>query len=456
MFSFLRARTVDSTKGSLLPAIFIYTIPIILSTIIQDLFNTIDLIVIAKMGDSIAHASVGATSSITTLIVNSFFGLSTGIKIMLSRYFGVKDEKRIKKTIDTSLITALALGVLIAAVGIIFAPALLKVTKCPEDCYNGALLYIRIYVSAAPAILIYNFGAAILRSLGDSQRPLYYIICSGILNVVLNVILCIVLPQKVAAVAIATVASQTLGAFLVVRRLCKTDGIGHVDLFGMCWDMRMFSKIIRYGIPVAISSSLFPIANLQIQAAINSYGVSAISGNTAAISIEKIPGAVSGGFGATAIAFVGQNVGAKNPQRVIKAVFNCLWISVILTGFVGLFMYLTGDFWLAIVQPDDPEAAYFAKVRMLYILCFYALTAAAGVLSGYIQAFGYTTLNTVTSLITVFGFRMIWMWFIYPIFETYHVLMMCFAVSWTLRTILYIIFFIVIAGRYKRGKYSNL
>ena len=187
MLRLLRAPKIDATKGPLVKSMLVYALPIILSTIIQDLFNTIDLAVLARMGSLVAHASVGATSTITTLIVNSFFGLSTGVKIMLSRYYGAKDEESARKTVGTALISSFFIGVVIAVVGIIFAPMFLEFVNCPEECVSGATLYIRLYVAAAPAILVYNFGAAIIRSLGDSQRPLYYILICGLINIVLNV-----------------------------------------------------------------------------------------------------------------------------------------------------------------------------------------------------------------------------------------------------------------------------
>jgi putative MATE family efflux protein len=434
----------------------IYALPIILSTIIQDLFNTIDLAVLARMGSLVAHASVGATSTITTLIVNSFFGLSTGVKIMLSRYYGAKDEESARKTVSTALISSFFLGVVIAIVGFIFAPTFLEFVNCPDECIYGATLYIRLYVAAAPAILIYNFGAAIIRSLGDSQRPLYYILICGVVNIVLNVILCIVLPQKVLAVAIATVVSQILGAVFAVTRITKLDGVGKIDLKKLSFSMPMFTKIIRYGFPVALSSALFPLANLQIQSALNSYGAAAISGSTASQSLDKFPLAVGSGFCATTIAFAGQNVGAGKPDRVKKTFIHSMWISTLLATASSLFLYFTSDVWLAILQPNDPMATEYAKIRMMYLLLFYGLMGPINVWSGALQAFGYTMLNTITSLTTVLGFRTVWMTWVYPLHPTFHVLMQCFTVSLFLRAAAYFVFYIVVYRRYKKGKYAKL
>ena len=456
MLGLLRARKVDATKGSIIRSLIIYTVPIIISTLIQGLFNTVDMIVLAKMSDSVAYASVGATTSIVYLLVNTFIGLSTGVKVMISRYYGAKDEKNAEKTVSTALLSSFFIGVVVAVVGFVLAPSFLRWTNCPEECFEGALIYIRLYVAASPAILVYNFGAAILRSVGDSQRPLYYIIVCGLLNISLNVILCFILSQKVAAVAIATVASQILGAVLVLAALSKNDGIGRFELKKMTWDTSSFFKILRFGLPSAVTTALFPIANLQIQAAINSYGVAAMSGNTAAIALENFPGAFTAGLNAAATAFVGQNLGAEKHDRVKKTIIHCLWLGTLVTAFVGFFIYFTGDFWLAIVQPDDPAAYGYARVRMACILLFYSFTAVANVLSGAIQSYGYATLNTATTLFSVLGFRVIWMFFVYPRFETFEVLMACFSVSWVLRMVLYVAVFFYVYSRYKKGKYVKI
>jgi Na+-driven multidrug efflux pump len=321
---------------------------------------------------------------------------------------------------------------------------------------EGATLYIRLYVGVAPAIMVYNFGAAILRSLGDSQRPLYYIIFCGLLNVVLNVILCFVLEQKVAAVAIATAASHILGAILVLIRLTRLDGIGKIEFRKLEWDTTTFGKILRYGFPVALANSLFPIANLQIQTAINSFGVSAMAGSAAATTIEKVPSAFAGGFGASTTAFIGQNIGAQKPDRVKKSFFSCFTIGTLLTGIVGVLLYLSSDFWLSIIQPNDLVAVEYAKIKMFYVLLFYGFGGVTNILAGGLSAFGYTVLNSITSVVSVLGLRTMWMVLIYPRYETFHVLMACYLASYIVRALLYAIFFTLVYKRYQKGKYSRI
>ena len=241
----LKNRKVDATRGPLIPLIIAYAIPLILSTLIQTLFNAVDTVVLGNMADSTAVASVGATSSIVHLLISTFVGIASGLKIIMARYFGARNRAAIKRSADTALLTAFWLGVLIALVGIFSAPWFLRMTGCPEECFAGALLYIRIYVGAAPAIMIYNFGSSIITSAGDTQRPLYYIIAGGFLNVILNIILCLILPQKVIAVAVATAAAQVLCAFLVLYRLSNMEGDGRVDLRRMKFHFGSFPYVQR-------------------------------------------------------------------------------------------------------------------------------------------------------------------------------------------------------------------
>ena len=251
-------KKVDATQGSLIKLLFIYTIPLILTTIMQHMFLIVDKAVLGNMANPAAVAAVGATGTVTSLIINGFVGFSTGTAIVLSRFVGQKNEERIRTTIDTSLIASVFFGMIVAVVGFFLAPYFLQWTNCPDACYDGALLYMRIYLSAAPATLLYNYGSSILRSLGDTRGPLKYILIGGAVNLILNVILCLVLSQKVAAVAIATVASKVIGAMLVVNRLCHWEDSARVSLRRMRVNVRALGQIMRMGIPPAINQLVYP------------------------------------------------------------------------------------------------------------------------------------------------------------------------------------------------------
>ncbi len=452
----LGAKRIDSTKGPIVRLIILYALPLILSSLIQSLFNAVDIVVLGNMADSAAVASVGATTTIVSLLVNSFIGLSGGSRIILAYQIGAQDRESVNKTVGTTLLTSVGLGCLIATAGTLLAPAFLNLTSCPAECYRGALLYLRIYVCAAPAVMIYNFGSAILNSAGDTQRPMLYILFCGLCNVILNVILCLVLPEKVAAVAIATAMSQVLGAFLVVNRLCRMEGLGKVTLSKLRWYASTFGHVMRYGVPIALSNALFPIANLQIQTAINSFGVSAIAGNSAAVTVEGISMTFNGAFATTTTTFIGQNLGAEKHDRVKRVFRLALMICVAFGIAMGVFMYATGRFWLGLILADDVAAIDYGMVRMFFVTLFVFVSGGNSVLSHALQGFGYSTFSAANSIVCVFGLRMVWMLFIYPMHPTFTRLMACFLVSWILMLAFNIIAFTAVYTRYKKGKLRRI
>ena len=446
----LKAKNIDATTGPLLKKIILYSIPLLLSTLIQQLFNAIDIVVLGNMADSTAVASVAATTSITSLIVTAFVGISTGTRVVLARFIGARDEENTRSVTDSSLIFSIATGAVIAAVGYILAPWFLDITNCPIECYDGALIYVRIYVLAAPFILLYNFGSAVITADGDTQRPLYYIMIAGATNIVLNIILCLILEQKVAAVAIATVASQVISACLVSFRLLSMDGVCRVNVKKMCCGFGALGKVLAAGLPMALVHALFPLSNLQIQSAINAYGVAATAGNGAASTVETVVSAFAGPFGTSAAVFIGQNIGAKKPERVKRSFWLCMLLTTIAGGGVGALTYLTGKFWLSLIVGADVAAIEFGLVRMSCTTLFYFVAAINGVFASAILAHGFSIASAINSVFSVFVFRMIWMQVLYPHFETFWFVVVCFVVSWVLRMLVNIVLYGVIAHNYRR------
>ena len=447
------AKKVDATSGNLVKLIFVFTIPIILSTILQSLFSIADKAVLGNMAGPVAVASIGATGTVSALIIHGAVGLSTGTAIILARYVGQRNIEKIKQTIDTSLITSVLLGAVVGFVGVCLAPFFLNVTNCPEECYNGALIYMRIYLAASPATLLFNYGSAILRSLGDTKKPLVYITIAGIINLVLNVVLCIILPEKVMAVAIATVSSKVISAILVLRRILDFDAELGLRLTRMRFDFKAFVSILRFGIPSSISNLMYPLANLQIVTAINSFGVHAIAGNSAGDSIHTIAGAFSGGFGTATTTFLGQNIGAKKSERVRKAFWYMLGFSILISGSLGVILYLTGNVWLRmILGASSADAIAYGMKRLFFVTFFTAISAINSVLSHAFQAFGYPLFTSVSNVTFTLVFRIIWMQLIYPQNPTFNMIMSCFTVSWTLNMIFYAVVFTFIFRRYiKKG-----
>lgn len=446
-------KNIDATQGNLIKLMFSFAIPLILTTLSQDLFNITDKAVLGNMAGSTAVASVGATTTITSLIINGAVGLSTGASIVLARFVGQKNQEEIRATIDTSLLTGFFIGVLVAVFGNLLAPTFLTATNCPSECYDGALLYLRIYISGAPFTLFYNYSAAVLRTLGDTRRPLFYIIVSGFVNVCLNVILCLILPQKVAAVAIATIVSKIISSLLIAKRFLSLEDDTRVVLKNIRFSKDTFGKIFRIGVPVSLSNIIIPLANLQIVSAVNSFGVNAVAGNSAALSINTIANAFAAGFSVTTTTFMGQNIGAKNVSRVKRSFWYGLCVNVLITGSLSALMYLTGEFWLRLILGKGEDAAVeYGMIRMLYVLLFMFLLSANKTLTSALQAFGYPFLTSATNIFFTLGFRIVWMQVLYPKYPTFDMIMLCFTVSWATNLIFYLSCFSVIYWRYvKKG-----
>lgn len=446
----VRVKKIDATKGPIIPLIISFVIPLIMTTVLQKFFNAVDLAVLGNMADTNAVASVGATTTIIHLMVDAFVGISAGAKIVFSRLFGRGDEEKIKCTIDTSLIVALGFGIIIATVGYIFAPTFLGWVKCPPVCLDGAILYTRIYMLSAPAILVYNYGAAVLTSSGDSRRPMNYAIFSGILNAFLNVILCLVLTEKVAAVAVATAASQLLAAILVVVRLSRLEDGIKLKLTAMRFNPRAFSQLMRFGIPMALQVLVYPLANVQIAAAINSYGEICVAGNSAALTMHDIISAFRVAFGTAVATFMGQNLGAENHERVRASLLHNTWMSIAVCLPLSFLEWALAPFWLKLFLGQDTAAAEFALIRVAILNSSMFFLLMNTILGHAIQALGYPIFSTVNAVVWVLGFRIFWMAVIYPNYTSYASLMTCFSVSYVLNFICNIVIFSVIYYRYKR------
>lgn len=433
MVNILKRRKIDATKGPILSQLITFAIPIAVGGFIQTLFNAADMMVLGRFASSIQVAAIGATTTIINLLVNTCIGLSTGAQVVISQTIGEKDGERIRKAVNTTVWISIILGVLVTLLSVLFSEKLLVMTNCPEECFYDSVVYMKIYFASTPAMMIYNYGASVIRSSGDSERPLYYLIAAGALNVVLNFILCIVLPQKVMAVAIATLASQVLGAVLVVTHLLRMEGPCRLRLKGFLPDGGMLARMMIIGIPNALNSSLFSISNLQIQSAINSHGPSTTAGNAAVSSIEGFIGCFNNAIGTAALTFVGQNYGAKNTERIKETVLKSMLLATVVGIVVGNLFVLFGRPMLRLFLPEDAVAVEIGMIRIKYLMRVYFILMISGALANTLNAFGYSSVSMATSIITVLGLRVVWMEFVYPNFLTYENLIICYAISWALK-----------------------
>ena len=449
----MRIKNVDMLNGSLLKGILYFGIPLLFVSLIQNLFNAVDIMVLGAMADTNAVASVGATSAITHLLVNLAIGISNGTKIVLSRLLGEREDDKASKTVYTSIITSLILGVGVAVLGTSLSGVFLNITNCPAEIYDGAHTYLCIYFASVPAVLLYNFGSNILQVTGDSQRPLYYMIVSGLLNIVLNIILCLVLPNKAAAVAIATAASQILGAFLVIRRILRMDGPCRLNIKSRGWNTGIFKKLLINGLPIGFTSALYPLSNLQIQSSINSFGPAAIAGNSAMSNLDNIESAIcSAPWCAASGVFVGKNLGANSPKRVKRSMAYCIGISGILSISISLLLFAFSGPLLSLFLSNDAEAIAYGQIRVLFVTLPYVICAINTIFVTSIQAFGYAVFTTINSITSVLLFRVFWMNVIFPLSPSFHMLMLCFSVSWCMVAVLNLVFFSYIYFRkFKKG-----
>lgn len=452
----MQLKKADLTHGPITKTIFAFAIPLILGIFVQTLFNMADQIVLGQMAGSIAVASVGACASAINLVISFLSGLSTGVTVLLARALGARDHTLARRIIGTALIASVLLGTLGATVGIACARALLTATKCPSECFDGALVYITVYYASAPVITLYNFSSAILRVTGDTQRPLIYMLAAGILNVGLNIALCSVLTQKVAAVAIATLASQALGAALVIVRLGHLKEDYRFSFRHPGFSFGIFGKLLRYGLPSGINNAFYPIANLQIQANVNSFGTAATAGYAAAANLGGLAAAITGGFNQTTVAMVGQNIGAERPDRVEKSIRRCFLFCALLAESVGIALFLLHRPLLRLYLPDDPSAVEFGRMYLLYVTAFYGIAAFNNTLASTLNAHGYTIFTAISTLLSVIAFRPIWLATVYKQNPDFPTLMLCFTVSWMLLFFILSVAFSIVHTRYRHGKLKKL
>ena len=422
---------IDMTNGPLLGKIVKFAIPLALSGILQLLFNAADIIVVGQFVGPSALAAVGSTSALIQLITNLFIGLSIGVNVLVARYFGAGQRKDLSETVHTAILTSLISGVFLIFVGIALARPLLEMMGTPEDVIDQAVLYMSIYFGGMPVVMLYNFGAAILRAVGDTQRPLYFLFISGVVNVVLNLLFVIVLGMGVEGVAIPTVISQCVSAGLVLLCLVKAHTAYQVDLKSLCLKKDKLWGMARIGLPAGIQGCSFSISNVLIQSSINSFGSLAMAGNTAAVNIEGFVSTAQDAFAQAALSFTGQNMGAGKTRRVNRILLLCL-VLVTGTGLVlGTGAFLLGHQLLGIYSADPQVIAF--GIRRMSICCVLQFVGGLmGVMVGVLRGMGYSFIPMAITIGFVCGFRVIWIFTVFAMFPTLEALYVSYPITWGL------------------------
>lgn len=422
---------IDMCSGPLFGKIIRFSIPLMLSNIMQLLFHAADLIVLGRYAPGEAMAAVGATAGLTVLVLNIFFGLATGINVLAARYIGARDNRNLAKTVHTAMAIALYWGAGMVILGLIISKPMLRLMATPDAILNKAALYMWIYCLGIPFVVFYNFGSAILRALGDTHRPLIYMIIAGVVNVVLNLFFVLVFKWDVAGVAVATKISNVVSAWLILRALMKNNDASKLiwKNIRIHWDI--LKDMLKIGLPAGIQGSFFAISNILIQSAVNSLGWQAIAGNTAASSLEGIVYVGSSAFYFTAISFTGQNYGGKKYQRIIRSIYYCLICTSTFALCSGVSIVIAGRQLLAFYNPD-PQIIEWGMIRLKVLLTSYYLCGIMDVFSGSLRGLGHSFKPMLVTLLGVCVFRIFWVMAIFPLSRSMTNLMFSYPVSWTL------------------------
>ncbi len=440
---------IDMVTGPLLGKILIFAIPLVLSGILQLLFNAADIVVVGQFVGNQALAAVGSTGALINLLINLFMGLSIGTNVLVARSYGAGKKDELDEVVHTSILTALLSGTFLVIVGLLLARPALEIMGTPEDVIDEATVYMRIYFIGMPSTMAYNFGSAVLRAVGDTKRPLYFLTVSGVVNVILNLIFVIVFRMSVSGVALATIISQTLSAFLVLRCLMLTDSDYKLVLSRLRIVPDKFFKMLSIGLPAGLQGTLFSLSNVLIQSSVNSFGSVAMAGNTAASNVEGFVYTSMNSIYQTSISFTGQNHGAMKVKRIGKILLMCQTIVILIGLVMGNAMYFFGSDILKLYS-SDPQVIEYGLRRMSIIATTYFLCGMMDVIVGSLRGMGYSIMPMLVSLAGACGFRVLW---IYTIFQKYHTLQclyISYPISWTLTFSVHFICFLVVYGRLRK------
>lgn len=419
------------TTGRLFPNLLAFAIPLVLSGVLQLLFNAVDLVVIGNFSQTrvISLAAVSSNNSLINLFVNVAIGVSLGVNVVMAQAIGEGNGEKAERTVHTSMLLALVIGLVVMAVGTIGARQFLVWMQANPEVIDKAHTYLFIYFFGAPANVIYNFGAALLRAKGDTRRPLLYLTIAGVVNVVLNIILVVAANMDVAGVAVATIVSQYISAALVLLALLREKGELKLDLKKLRFHKEELKHIIRIGLPSGILSSFFSIANIIIQSAINTFSAAVIAGNATGISIEAFVYTSMNAVAGTASTFSGQNYGAGKYKRIRHVMWECCLIEAIVGILLGgLFMLLRHQ--LAGIYTSEEEVIRVAGERMMVILPFYFVCGVVEVLVGCMRGMNYSVMPTAASFLSVCVYRIVWVFVYFRAFREPRSLWLSYPISW--------------------------
>ena len=431
---------IDMCNGSILDKLVSFSIPLMLSGILQLLFNAVDIIVVGQFTGNEALAAVGSTTALINVFVNLFIGISLGASVLAARFYATGQEKEMSETVHTSITLALISGIAMGIIGVIAAKGALELMDTPDNVLNLSTLYMRIYFMGMPFFMLYNYGAAILRAVGDTKRPLLFLIISGATNVVLNLLLVIQFHLGVAGVAIATVISQCISCILVLRCLYLSDGSYQLRFNKLGMKTRYVKQIFQIGIPAGIQSTIINFSNVLLQSSVNSFGSVAMAGYTAANNILGFLYVSVNSITQACMSFTSQNYGVRKVKRMDKVLLECLGLTVIVALVLGGGSYLFGAELMHIYTKSTNVIECGIDI-MLYTTVTYFLCGIMDLLPGALRGMGHSTVPMILSVIGTVGTRIVWIYVIFPCHRSLDFLFISYPVSWLLTIVMQVICF---------------
>lgn len=431
---------IDMCNGPLLSKILLFSVPLMMSGILQLLFNAADIIVVGRFAGSSALAAVGSTSSLINLLINVFVGLSVGVNVLVAKYYGGQREKDMSETVHTAVLTSLLSGLFLVILGGIAARPLLHLMGTPDDVLDQAVLYMRIYFLGMPVLMVYNFGAAILRAIGDTRRPLYFLFMAGVVNVALNLFFVIGLGMGVAGVGWATVISEHVSALLVLKSLMEAPGALKLNLKELRIHPKKLKRIVKIGLPAGMQGAIFSISNVLIQSSVNSFGSIAMAGNTASANIEGFVYTAMNAVYQTNLSFTSQNLGGRKYSRINRIMYICLAVVTVVGITLGITAVLAGDLLLGIYS-SDAQVLRYGMLRLEIICGTYFLCGIMDCMVGSLRGLGYSVIPMFVSLTGACGFRVLWVFTVFAAYRSLDVLYLSYPVSWAITAIAHMITF---------------
>ncbi|HYE80939.1 MAG TPA: MATE family efflux transporter [Clostridia bacterium] len=436
-------------NGPLFSKIVLFSIPLILTGILQLLYNAVNIVVVGRFVGSNALAAVGSTTSLINLIINLFLGLSIGASVVMAKYYGADQQNNANETVHTAIAISTISGIILTVFGVLMAKPLLQAMGTPDDVLEHAVLYMKIYFLGMPASMVFNFSSAILRAIGDTRRPLYFLSISGIINVVLNLMFVITFHMDIAGVAVATVISQYISVVLILISLTCSDGCIKLRWRKIRFYNDKLFAIIKIGLPAGMQGIIFSLSNVLIQSSVNSFGSAVMAGNTAAMNIEGFVYIAMNALYQAALNFTGQNIGAKKYNRVAHILGVCL-ISVTIVGITsGGLSYLFARNLLGIYTVD-PDVIAIGIIRMGYVCVPYFICGVMEVFVGSLRGMGYSVLPMLASIVGVCGIRITWIYTVFAINHKLEALYISYPVSWAITACFHLTCFIFIRRKFRR------